>query len=134
MDLKYKSFYWVLGTTSFRTKNFNKKIEQQLSLLQKFWSLKENVGRTWAESNGVQTDYYNFLQENEFISGDAKNKPKDAREKTSGLVALGLIDENRKLTSVGTELLKLSEENNFSVDNILGLPADSFIYFKQLIS
>ena len=133
MDLKYKSFYWCLGTTSFRTKNFNKKIEQQLSLLQKFWSLKENIGRTWDESNGVQTDYYNFLQENEFISGDAKNKPKDAREKTSGLVALGLIGDNRRLTEVGTELLKLSEKNNFAVDNLLGLPADSFIYFKQLL-
>ena len=133
LDLKYKSFYWVWGTTSFRTKNFNKKIEQQLSLLQKFWSLEENIGRDWNESNGTQTDYYNFLQENKFISGDANNKPKDAREKTSGLVALGLIDDNRKLTSVGTELLKLSEENNFSVDNILGLPADSFIYFKQLL-
>ena len=124
MDLKYKSFYWCLGTTSFRTKNFNKKIEQQLSLLKKFWSLKENVGRDWEESNGTQTDYYNFLQENKFISGDANNKPKDA---------MGLIDDNRKLTSVGTELLKLSEENNFSFDNILGLPADSFIYFKQLL-
>ena len=49
-----------------------------------------------------------FLQENKFISGDANNKPKDAREKTSGLVALGLIDDNRKLTSGGTELLKTS--------------------------
>ena len=133
MDLKYKSFYWSLGTTSFRTKNFNKKIEQQLSLLRDFWSLKENIGRDWEESNGVQTSYYIFLQENEFISSDAKNKPKDAREKTSGLVALGLIDENRRLTEVGNKLLKLSEENNFAVDNLLGLPADSFIYFKQLL-
>lgn len=133
LDLKYKSFYWCLGTTSFRTKNFNKKIEQQLSLLQKFWSLRENVGRDWKESNGTQTEYYNFLQENEFISGDANNKAKDAREKTSGLVALGLIDDNRRLTDVGNELLKLSEENNFAVDNILGLPADSFIYFRQLL-
>lgn len=131
MDLKYKSFYWCLGTTSFRTKNFNKKIEQQLSLLQKFWSLKENIGRDWNEK--IQLAYYNFLQEVGFISGDAKNKAKDAREKTSGLVALGLIDDNRKLTEVGTELLKLSEENNFAVDNLLGLPADSFIYFKQLL-
>ena len=131
MYLKYKSFYWCLGTTSFRTKNFNKKIEQQLSLLQKFWSLKENIGRDWNET--IQLAYYNFLQEVCFISGDAKNKAKDAREKTSGLVALGLIGDNRRLTEVGTELLKLSEENNFAVDNILGLPADSFIYFKQLL-
>ena len=93
LNLKYKSFYWSLGTTSFRTKNFNKKIEQQLSLLRDFWSLKENIGRDWEEK--IQVDYYNFLQEVGFISGDANNKAKDAREKTSGLVSLGLIDENR---------------------------------------
>jgi len=131
LNLKYKSFYWSLGTTSFRTKNFNKKIEQQLSLLRDFWSLKENIGRDWEEK--IQIDYYNFLQQVGFISGDANNKSKDAREKTSGLVSLGLIDENRRLTEVGNELLKLSEENNFSIDNIFGLPADSFIYFRQLL-
>lgn len=131
LDLKFKSFYWSLGTTSFRTKNFNKKIEQQLSLLRNFWSVKENIGRDWEEK--IQIDYYNFLKEVGFISGDANNKAKDAREKTSGLVSLGLIDENRRLTEVGNELLKFSEENNFSIDNIFGLPADSFIYFRQLL-
>lgn len=133
LNLKYKSFYWCLGTTSFRTKNFNKKIEQQLSLLRDFWSQKENVGKNWEETNGIQTAYYDFLQKVGFISGNAKNKPKDAREKTSGLSALGLIDDDRKLTEVGDALLKLSEQNNFAVDNLLGLPADSFIYFKQLL-
>ena len=133
LDLKFKSFYWCLGTTSFRTKNFNKKIEQQLSLLRDFWSQKENFGKNWAENNGIQTAYYNFLQSVGFLSGDANNKPKDAREKTSGLVALGFIDDNRKLTEVGNALLTLSEQNNFAVDNLLGLPADSFIYFKQLL-
>ena len=129
LNLTYKSFYWSLGTTSFRTKNFNKKIEQQLSLLRDFW--RENVVDDWAEP--VQIDYYNFLHSVGFLTGDANNKAKDAREKTSGLVSLGFIDDSRKITSVGTELLKLSEQNNFSVDNIFGLPADSFIYFKQLL-
>ena len=46
---------------------------------------------------------------------------------------MGLIDDNRRLTEVGYKLLKLSEQNNFSVDNLLRLPADSFIYFKQLL-
>ena len=133
MDLKFKSFYWCLGTTSFRTKNFNKKIEQQLSLLRDFWLQRGNLGKKWEETNGIQTDYYNFLQKVGFISGNAKNKPKDAREKTSGLAALGLINDDRKLTEVGYALLKLSEQNNFAVDNLLGLPADSFIYFKQLL-
>lgn len=133
LDLKFKSFYWCLGTTSFRTKNFNKKIEQQLSLLRDFWLQRGNLGKKWEETNGIQTDYYNFLQKVGFISGNAKNKPKDAREKTSGLAALGLINDDRKLTEVGYALLKLSEQNNFAVDNLLGLPADSFIYFKQLL-
>ena len=122
-----------MGTTSFRTKNFNKRIEQQLLLLRNFWNLEENIGKTWDEVSGTQTAYYNYLHKVGFISGEATNKSKDAREKTSGLVALGLIDENRRLTEVGDKLLKLSEQNNFSVDNLLGLPADSFIYFKQLL-
>lgn len=133
LTLKYKSFYWCLGTTSFRTKNFNKKIERQLAILRDFWNLEENIGKDWSENSGIQTDYYNFLHKSEFLSGNAQNKPKDAREKTSGLVSLGLIDNNRKLTKVGNDLLTLSEQNIFAVDNIFGLPADSFIYFKQLL-
>ena len=133
LELKYKSFYWCLGTTSFRTKNFNKKIEQQLALLRDFWAFEKNIGKKWNGNNELQTDYYNFLHKVGFLTGNANNKPKDAREKTSGLVSLGLTDESRKLTAVGNELLKLSEQNNFHVDNILGIPADSFIYFKQLL-
>lgn len=133
MNLQYKSFYWSLGTTSFRTKNFNKKIEQQLALLRDFWSLKENVGKIWNGNDEIQTAYYNFLHEVGFIYGNANNKPKDAREKTSGLVSLGLIDDNRRLTEVGKQLLSISERNDFSVDNSLGIPADSFIYLKQLL-
>ena len=120
LNLKYKSFYWCLGTTSFRTKNFNKRIEQQLLFLRNFWNLEENIGKNWNEVSGIQTAYYNYLHSVGFISGEAANKSKDAREKTSGLVALGLIDDNRRLTEVGEKLLKLSEQNNFSVDNLLG--------------
>lgn len=133
LNLTYKSFYWCLGTTSFRTKNFNRRIEQQLSLLRDFWNLKENFGKDWNEKNGSQTAYYDFLHNSGFLTGDAPNKSKDAREKTSGLAALGLIDDNRRLTEIGMELVALSEQNNFSVDNILGLSSDSFIYFKQLL-
>lgn len=133
MPLTYKSFYWCLGTTSFRTKNFNKRIEEQLALLRDFWNLPENAHREWTETNGVQTAYYNFLHDTGFLIGDARNKAKDAREKTSGLVSLGLINDNRQLTNVGRALLHISEQNNFSVNNVLGLPADSFIYFKQLL-
>lgn len=133
MDLQYKSFYWCLGTTSFRTKNFNKKIEQQLALLRDFWAFEKKIGQEWNGNNELQTAYYDFLHQSGFLYGNANNKPKDAREKTSGLVSLGLIDDGRKLTAVGNELLKLSEQNDFHVNNILGIPADSFVYFKQLL-
>ena len=133
MNFTYKSFYWCLGTTSFRTKNFNKNIEQQLALLRDFWALPENSSQEWSKPNGVQANYYNFLHSSGFITGNASNKAKDAREKTSGLVALGLISDNRRLTNVGNALLTISEQNDFAVDNLLGLPADSFIYFKQLL-
>ena len=133
MKLQYKSFYWCLGTTSFRTKNFNKRIEQQLALLRDFWSLKENNGKIWSGNNEFQTAYYNFLHETGFIAGNVSNKPKDAREKTSGLVSLGLIDDGRKLTAVGEKLLDISERSAFFVNNLLGIPADSFIYLKQLL-
>lgn len=133
MNLQYKSFYWCLGTTSFRTKNFNKKIEQQLTLLRDFWAFEKKIGQEWNGNNELQTAYYDFLHQSRFLYGNANNKPKDAREKTSGLVSLGLIDDGRKLTAVGNELLKLSEQNDFHINNILGIPADSFIYFKQLL-
>lgn len=35
-SIPYKSFCWSFGTTSFRTKNFNKTIEEQLALLNGF--------------------------------------------------------------------------------------------------
>ena len=43
-EIPYKSFCWALGTTSFRTKDFNKTIEEQLALLDGFWALPENHG------------------------------------------------------------------------------------------
>lgn len=33
----FKSYCWCLGTTSFRVKDLNFKIEQQLSMLKKLW-------------------------------------------------------------------------------------------------
>ena len=133
LNLTYKSFYWSLGTTSFRTKNLNKKIELQLKYLKDFWNLTENQNKNWIENDVIQTKYYDYLHNLEFITGNAPNKAKDAREKTAGLVSLGLIDNDRKLTEAGNELLKLSQNNDFEINNNLQLPADSFIYFKQLL-
>lgn len=128
-QITYKSFCWSFGTTSFRTQNFNQKIELQLDLIEQFW--QKNSDKVW--NSNTQEIYYDFLQENDFVLGDAKNKAKDAREKTSGLVDLGLLTNKRKLTNVGKKLLNLSKIGDFSSDNFLQIPKDSFIYFKQLL-
>lgn len=132
-NLKFKSYCWSLGTTSFRTKNFNKKIEEQLSLLNSFWSIDDNKKEKWEGNNVLQEKYYNFMQVNGFVRGNANRKDKDARQKTSGLLDLGLIDYNRKLTEVGVNLLKICKSNDFTSDNFLRIPKDSFIYLKQLL-
>lgn len=130
----YKSYCWSLGTTSFRMVEFNRKIEQQLNLLNQFWSKPEYAHATWSSNSAIQTAYYNFIREQGFIEEkDAPRKDKDARQKTSGLVDLGIIDGERRLTDAGRALLAIAESGDFSKDNLLHIPADSFIYFKQLL-
>ena len=132
--ISFKSFYYSLGTTSFRMQRFNKKIEEQLDLLKKFWQLPEYKDKKWESNESVQESYYNFIKENGFLKeGDANRKAKDARQKTSGMRDIGLIDDNRRLTSVGEKLLEIAKDGNFSGDNFLQIPKDSFIYFQQLL-
>ena len=73
------------------------------------------------------------MKAKEFVVGSANNKPKDAREKTSGLVDIGIIDENRKLTEAGRVLLEISQSNDFTSDNFFQIPKDSFLYLRQLL-
>ncbi|HAS92322.1 MAG TPA: hypothetical protein DCS12_08865 [Clostridiales bacterium] len=87
----------------------------------------------WFWNNQTQIDYYNFMKEKEFIKGDALRKDKDAREKTSGLVDIGLITEDRRITEVGNELLNIATKGNFRDNNKLNIDNDSYIYFKQLL-
>ena len=129
----FKSYCWGLGTTSFRMVEFNKKIEKQLRYLMDFWQMPENRDKTWINNKDTQIRYYEFLLKQGFIEGEANRKDKDAREKTSGLVDLGLINNDRRLTDVGRHLLILSENINFDNNNILQISSDSFIYFKQLL-
>jgi len=132
-NIPFKSYCWNIGTTSYRTKQFNFNIEKQLSLLDEFWNKPGNTNQNWINNNSLQKDYYNFLKENKFIVGNAKRPDKDAREKTSGLVEIGLIDNDRKLTQVGRKLLEISKLGNFNSDNELNIPKDSYIYLKQLL-
>ena len=133
-NIAFKSFYYSLGTTSFRMQNFNQKIEQQLDLLNQFWEKPEYSNEKWESNEPVQEAYYNFIKESGFLKeGDAPRKAKDARQKTSGMRDIGLIDDNRRLTAVGNKLLEIAKNGNFSSDNFLQIPKDSFVYFQQLL-
>ena len=132
-NIPYKSFCWVFGTTSFRTKNFNQRIELQLALLDEFWTLPENQGVNWKGNSNLQSKYYNFMQDKGFLQGNAPNKPKDAREITSGLVDIGLIYNDRHLTPAGRSLLNISQSGDFSSDNGFQIAKDSYIYLKQML-
>lgn len=131
-NLSYQSFCWVIGTTSFRTAKLNLKIEEQLSLLDEFYN--ETIKKSnWNWNNELQKKYYDFMKNKDFLTGEAKIKDKDAREKTSGLVDIGLITGDRLITEVGSELLKITKAGNFESDNIFNINRDSFIYLKQLL-
>lgn len=132
-EFAYHSFCWSLGTTSFRTKEFNLKVERQLSLLNEFWEQPENARETWLKNELLQSRYYRFMQSQGFVDGNAARPAKDAREKTSGLVDIGLIDEEHRLTGAGMALLAVSRTHDFSTDNFLQIPKDSYLYLKQLL-
>jgi hypothetical protein len=129
-EIPYKSYCWAIGTTSYRTENFNLSIERQLQLMEKFRDLPENKGVAWLN---LQVGYYNYLKDNEFVKGEATRPDKDAREKTSGLVDIGLMDSERNITEAGKAILKLSKDENYGKDNELQISNDSFIYLKQLL-
>ena len=129
----FRSYCWSIGTTSYRTDKFNMNIELQLALLKEFRSLPENQGRTWSGNNEFQKEYYGFLKSRGFVKGDAPRPDKDAREKTSGLRDIGLLDDERILTEAGEALLKIAETGDFKSDNELEIPKDSYLYLKQLL-
>ena len=129
----FKSYCWSIGTTSYRTDKFNMSIELQLALLKEFRTLPENKGKVWTGNTVFQAEYYKFLKNKKFIKGDAPKPDKDARENTSGLRDIGLLDDERNLTHAGETLLKIAESKNFISDNLLEIPRDSYLYFKQLL-
>lgn len=138
--LPYVSFFWKLGTTSFRTRQFNKMTELQLRLLDEFWKKPEYSWQGWEKAAPGQKDiyeikncYYDWLVEKGFTSGNDKVKYKAAREKTSGLVDMGFIDNEHRLTEVGYRLLELTDNGSFMNIEMLGLSEDSLLYLQQLM-
>ena len=134
MAIRYKSFCWVLGTTSFRTGEMNRTIERQLECLNEFWADRRFATQSWSKNNPVQRAYYKLLQEKAGVKGDATRPEKDAREKTSGLVELGLLNSERRLTDAGHKVLGISRAGDFNdKSNLLDLSKDSYQYFLQLL-
>ena len=140
--LSYSSFFWSLGTTSFRTKEFNYSIEKQLACLDDFWKIPENSNQGWEKKYmapgqkdiyDIKNRYYDFMRERGLTVGDDSIKYKAAREKTSGLVDLGLINENHRLTEVGRRILEISQSEDYSSNNPLLISKDSYVYLKQLL-
>lgn len=141
--LAYNSFVWNFGTTSFRTKQMNFSIERQLELLSEFWKDEENAKCGWEKEYllpnqpygiyEIKNRYYDFMRDNGFITGDDKIKYKAARQKTSGLVDIGVINRNHRLTEVGEAILKISRSGDYSSKNILSISKDSLIYLSQLL-
>lgn len=132
-EIGYKSYCWAIGTTSYRTDKFNMNIEKQMELLKEFRELPENRGKSWTGNNLFQAEYYEFLKEKKFVKGDAPRPDKDAREKTSGLRDIGLLDDERNVTTAGQALIEIAQSENYSSDNLLEIPKDSYLYFKQLL-
>ena len=58
-DIKFQSYCWSLGTTSFRVKDLNFKIERQLQILKELWN--ENPEINWNGNDSIQEEYYNKI-------------------------------------------------------------------------
>ena len=76
----FKSYCWAIGTTSYRTDNFNLSIEEQLHLLRQFRELEENKNKKWGNNKKLQAEYYNFLKENNFVKGDRSEERRVGKE------------------------------------------------------
>lgn len=128
---KFKSYSWVIGTTSFRVKEVNYRIEEQLRALKELF--EEFPGESWENNNKLQEAYYNKLKDKGLIVGEAPNKAKDGRQKTSVLKELGLVTANRKITEVGSAIIdlvnqgRIHDTNDFMIDNV------AMVYLKQFL-
>lgn len=133
--MKFKKYVWTVGNTTFRESNLNLKIEIQLNALKELFSLYPD--EKWAPN--LQIKYYDLLSTKSidgkpFVKGTAPNKAKDARQLTSALADLGLVErDSRKLTEIGNKILSIRELESSKNDEFFGIDKDSFVYLKQLL-
>ncbi len=133
--MTFKKYVWTIGNTTFRESNLNLKIEIQLNALKELFL--QYPDEQWAPN--LQNKYYDLLSTKSidgkpFIRGTAPNKAKDARQLTSALADLGLVDrDSRKLTEIGNKILSIRELEAGQNDEFFEIDKDSFVYLKQLL-
>ncbi|MDD6240928.1 MAG: AlwI family type II restriction endonuclease [Eubacteriales bacterium] len=125
---EFKSYCWCIGTTSFRVRDLKYKNEILLQSLNELFS--KNPEKTWRE---LQADFYDLLVKKEFKNGKAKRPDKDARELTSGLADIGLVDSERHITPIGKKISSINSGWHYETDNVLGIAPDSYVYLLQLL-
>ena len=130
MDVINTSRYcWVIGNTGFRESALYEKIESYLLLLKRF----NEEGLTWRSH---QLRFFEMMQEAglmEHGSTSSRNAPKAARLKTSPLEKLGLVDELRALTPVGSLLIKRLTDQKKKKRQVNYLENDGDLYMEQLL-
>lgn len=126
----FKSYCWSIGTTSFRVDQLNYKNECQLRYLNELFT--SNPDMEWDKT--LQAKYFDLLVSKGFIEDYDAIKDKDAREKTSGLADIGLVyRKSRHITPIGDLINKISLSGDFSSNNILEIPKDSYVYLLQFL-
>ena len=126
--INFQTYTWSYGTTSFRVSKLKYKIERQLIRLKELRDIYPN--ENWRE---LQNIYFEILVEENLAKKSSKNKTKDARQKTSPLVDLGLVDNDRRLTDAGKELYEINYNKDYNFNNLFFLRSDAYLYFKQLL-
>lgn len=136
-----EKYCWSLGTTSFRVEDLKFNILEQLNLLEQLNNKYPTLN--WSEKNSKEKQIlYSQLLTSSNLFQITKTLDKDARLKTSSLVELGLVTDQRILTPVGKDLMSLNKKKEADNDiifdlhknnNIFDISDDSFIYLKQLL-
>lgn len=128
--IKFQTYSWVIGTTSFRVSELKYKIEKQLLILNDFQSsIKDS---SWEEQ---QADYFDSLVASGLAKykTDVKKGEKEGRQISSSLEYIGLINKDRILQPTAYELLEILKKKEFNYNNIFGVRNDSFFYIKQYL-
>ncbi len=128
--IKFQTYSWVIGTTSFRVSETKYKIEKQLLILSDFQESITNS--SWKEQ---QEEYFYSLVDNGLAKykSDIKKAEKEGRQISSSLEYLGLINKDRILQNTAYELLEILNKKKFNYNNIFGVRNDSFFYIKQFL-